>query len=117
MKLRYLFAAALALGSSSALAVGMSCYVDTPAYDEFTPGICLSTVHGAKTATASFRIDDLPANYYVDWKKPACSNTGAGICTAVIKVFQPYEAIANVIDLDTGIVTEVSAIANLENGN
>lgn len=115
MKKRYFAAALLALGSSSVFAAGMSCYIDTRAYDEFTPNHCLNIVWGAKTATAVFRVDNLPANYYIDWDTPACA-ANATTCTAVIRAFVPFKATATLIDLDAGTTTEVSATATFEDG-
>jgi len=50
---------ALALwgASTAATAATMSCFVDTPALDPFTPKVCFGEVPGAKYTTAVFRVD------------------------------------------------------------
>lgn len=115
MKVGRILAATLVLASSSVFAGGMSCFVDSPAYDEFTPDNCETIVWGARTATAVFRIDNLPARYHIDWEKPACADN-LTICSVSIRAFFNYTAKASVIDLDAGTVTEVSAVARFEDG-
>jgi len=101
--------------SGPVLAAGMSCYVDTHAYDRFTPNNCLSMIWGANSATAVFRIDDEPANRYIDWQTPDCPSN-SNVCTTTIYAFSPFQAHATVINLDTGEVTKVSATARFEDG-
>ncbi|EKE77524.1 hypothetical protein [Gallaecimonas xiamenensis] len=115
MKLRNLLAAVLALGSSSTFAAGMSCYLDTAAYDEFTPNYCTEILWNKGSATAVFRIDNVPERFYIDWHNPKCESN-ATTCSAVIRVFEEYQATATLIDLTAGTVTEVSATAYFEDG-
>ncbi|WKE65876.1 hypothetical protein PVT67_01050 [Gallaecimonas kandeliae] len=115
MKMRTIVAATLLLGTGSAFASGMSCYIDTKAYDQFTPNDCSALVYGATQATAVFRIDNLPSRYYIDWHNPNCA-ANATTCTAVIRAFRTFQASATLIDLDAGTTTDVSATASFEDG-
>ena len=110
-------AGSLLLGSSlSAIADGMSCYVDTRGYDQFTPDYCFAVVGGARRATAVFRIDDLPNHYTIIWNQPNCA-ANQTICSTTIQAFHPYTASAYVLNLDENSFTTVSATAEFEDGS
>ena len=115
MKLKTILLAGLFFSSTAAMADGMSCYVDTPGSDSYTPTHCFAMIYGASQATAVFKIDPLPANYYIDWHNPGCA-ANSTVCTAVINVMQTYKATATVIDLDNGTTTDVWATAHFEDG-
>ncbi|WP_406665604.1 hypothetical protein [Gallaecimonas sp. GXIMD1310] len=117
MKLKTILLAGLFFSSTAAMADGMSCFVDTSQMDSFTPTHCGAIIYGATQATAVFKIDPLPANYYIDWHNPGCA-ANATMCTTVISssASQSYKATATVIDLDAGTVTDVWATAHFEDG-
>lgn len=62
-------------GLSSAkagLSASMSCYIDTPAYDEFSPGYCFAI--GTTPSVAVFQLSTpTPAAYVVWYDHPECS--------------------------------------------
>ncbi|WDE02885.1 hypothetical protein SG34_015685 [Thalassomonas viridans] len=49
---------ASSLVASQAYAATMECYVDTPAWDNYTPNSCFAMVWGANKATAVFRVQE-----------------------------------------------------------
>ncbi len=67
-------------------------------------------------ATAIFRIDNPPSNFYIDWHNPSCDPNAISCATQII-AFQQFIATATVIDLSTGQTTEVSATALFEDGS
>jgi hypothetical protein len=111
-------ALALALlgASTAATAATMSCFVDTPADDRFTPNRCFGVVPGAKYTTAVFRVDaPLPENFEVVWSDSRC-NPDHSVCSVPIQAFLPKTMKATVLDLDTSTFFKVSATASFEDG-
>lgn len=115
MKYISLTAGAMLLASSTAMADGMSCLIDTPAYDTYSPNTCIALIFWEPSATASFRIDNVPTNYHIHWDQPGCADD-LTYCSTIVYPYQPYTAEATVYDLDAGTVEEVSATAYFENG-
>jgi hypothetical protein len=106
------------LGSPmAATAETMSCFVDTPALDRFTPHRCFAVVFGARFATALFRVDrPLPNNYEVLWSDTRCDSTKS-TCAVRITAFLPKTMEATVLNLDNNTFFRVSATASFENGS
>ncbi len=94
----------------------MSCYVDTPAYDQFTPNNCVAMIfNGPTTTSAVFRIDNPPANLQsVLWSDSACSSS-ATTCITDVRAYRPKSVSATVLKTD-GTFYQVSANAHYELG-
>jgi len=117
MKLQSIVAGILLIASSSAFASsGMSCFVDTPDYDEFTSGFCFAMIFGARTTTAVFRVDNPPANAHIDWDHPDCPSSTT-FCSVPIYAFHFLTVSALVIDLDSAYHNTVQATAYFEDGS
>jgi hypothetical protein len=120
MTMRKLVTLVLALAlwgaSTAATAATMSCFVDTPALDPFTPKVCFGEVPGAKYTTAVFRVDPpLPEHFEVLWSDSRC-NPDHSVCTVPIQAFRPKKMTATVLDLDNSTFFRVSATAFFEDG-
>lgn len=111
-----LIASTLLLASTPLFANTMSCYVDTPAYDQFSKDFCFSSVfEGPTTTSAVFRIDNAPSNLSsVIWSDSACSST-ATTCITTIRAYRPKTVTATVLKTD-GTYFQVSATAEYELG-
>lgn len=102
---------------SQAMAANMECYVDTQAYDHFTPNHCMAMVWGANKATAVFRIAG--ASKAIDsviWKDVAksCGTSGTS-CSITIRAFRTNKATATILYSD-GTWGTASATASFEDG-
>ncbi len=116
MKLQSIAAGILLMASSSAFASsGMSCFVDTPDFDQFTSGYCFAVIWGVNQSTAVFRVDNPPANAHIHWDHPSCPSSTT-FCSVPIQAFQFLTVSALVIDLDSSYHNTVQATANFENG-
>jgi len=95
----------------------MSCFVDTPAYDEFTPEYCFAVIPGARFATAVFRAlpPPLPNRFEVRWSDTRC-DPKSPICSVRIAAYRPKTMTALVLNFDNFTFYEVSATAELEAG-
>ncbi|WP_460103325.1 hypothetical protein [Sessilibacter sp. MAH4] len=91
----------------------MSCLVDTINFDRFFTGECFG-IDDRNSTTAIFRVDNPPANFYIDWHDPSCSPTSLS-CSTTIFAYVDYVGSATVIDLSTGATQTISATARLEN--
>jgi hypothetical protein len=113
-------ALALLGASTAAAAATMSCFVDTPANDRFTPNRCFGVVPGAKYTTAVFRVDPpLPENFQVLWdgdRPDSPCNPDHSVCSVSIQAFLPKTVTATVLDLDNFTWFRVSATAWFEDG-
>ncbi|MBG9996012.1 hypothetical protein I6F50_13150 [Pseudoalteromonas sp. NZS127_1] len=103
--------------SAQASADQMECYVDTQAYDQFTPNHCFAVIYGKRTATAVFRVvgngSDIDS---VVWSNAASSCGVSGTsCSFSIKSFKSNKAEATVLYTD-GTWSKVSATASFEDG-
>ncbi len=96
---------------SKSSAIRMKCYVDTPAYDLFTYNFCAS-VGSARTTTAVFAIDNVPAGSTINWSNSNCSSTNS-ICFVPIRQYRPVTVTASVLK-PNGTYTTVSATAEYE---
>ena len=93
-------------------ASGMECFVDTPAFDQFTLGFC-GNVGLARTTSAVFRLVNRPANFTALWSDPRCS-TSSDICILPISFFQQLTLSATVLNNSNNTFTTVSATALYE---
>lgn len=104
------------LASSAQIGVGgsprMKCFVDTPALDIFTFDSCFS-VGAARTTTAVFRIDNMPANFTIIWSDSRC-NSSSATCFLPIRQFRPLTLNATVLDNDNFTFSRTSATAEYE---
>ncbi|WP_151173939.1 hypothetical protein [Pseudoalteromonas ruthenica] len=112
--------AALLIGglfSAQASADSMECYVDTQAYDQFTPNRCFALVYGATTSTAVFRVVGNGSQIdSVIWSNAASScGTSGTSCSFEIRAFRPYTAEATIL-YSNGSWSKVSATASFEDG-
>ncbi|MBB1384550.1 hypothetical protein H5119_03105 [Pseudoalteromonas sp. SG45-5] len=103
--------------SAQASADQMECYVDTQAYDQFTPNHCSALIYGKNKATAVFRVigngSDIDS---VVWSNAASSCGVSGTsCSFSIRSFRGYKAEATVLYTD-GTWSKVSATASFEDG-
>ena len=95
--------------SSSA---SMSCFVDTPAFDQFTTGFCFS-VGTAFMTTAVFRIDNPPSNFTILWSDSRCSSNSL-TCFLPIRHFQTITLSATVLNNSNNTFVNTSATARYE---
>lgn len=101
----------------SAYASQMECYVDTQAYDHFTPNHCTALVYGARSATAVFRISGADSQIdKVIWSgaTKSCGTSGTS-CSITIRSMKPYRATATVL-YSNGQWESVQATASFEDG-
>jgi len=118
-KIKMLSLSGLALLSlmGKAYAGKMECYVDTQAYDQFTPNVCMALVYGARTSTAVFRI--VAAESEIDkviWGGAASScGTSGTSCSIKIRSMRPYKATATIL-YRNGKWDSAQAIASFEDG-
>ncbi len=110
--------AAASFTSFGSSAAQMECYVDTKAYDQFTPNRCFSMVWGQRTSTAVFRVaNTTKAISNIIWQDDA-SSCGSGSnthCSFTVYSFQTYTGTATVLYAD-GTWEKVSAKASFEDG-
>jgi len=107
-------ALALLGASTAATAATMSCFVDTPANDPFTPNRCFGVVPGRQFTTAVFRVDNLLPNAEVLWSDSRCDSSSA-TCAVTITAFVRKTMRATVLNPDNTWY-KVSATALFENG-
>ncbi|MEZ7279671.1 hypothetical protein EXT42_15695 [Pseudoalteromonas sp. CO302Y] len=95
----------------------MECYVDTQAYDQYTPNRCFAMVFGQTYATAVFRVvGDGSTIDSVIWSNDASScGTSGTSCSYQIRAFRPSKAEATILYAD-GRWSKVSATASFEDG-
>lgn len=91
---------------------GMSCYVDTLAFDVFTSGYCFSAGN-ATTTSAVFRIDNPPSNYTILWSDSRCSSSNT-LCILPIRRYQSYTISATILNNANNTFTTASATAEYE---
>lgn len=91
---------------------GMSCLIDTPAFDFFVPNFCIATA-SAPATLAFFRIDGAPANFRVLWSDSRCSPNRTS-CVLTIFQRQPITMNATVLDLSNNTFFNASATALYE---
>ncbi|WP_395377425.1 hypothetical protein [Marinicella sp. W31] len=89
----------------------MKCYVDTPAFDLFTYGYCFS-VGNARTTTAVFRVDNVPAGAQILWSNSNCTNNQS-TCFVPIRQYQTISVTATVLN-PNGTFNQTSATAEYE---
>jgi len=91
----------------------MECFVDTPAWDDFRPGGCMSVGWRRKT-TAVFRVQGgADTNFRIYWSHSACSQTSK-TCFVPISQYQAITVSADVLDLSNSSFFTVSATARYE---
>jgi len=103
--------------SVHASADSMECYVDTQAYDKYTPNRCFALVYGQTNATAVFRVvGNGSAIDSVIWSNAASScGTSGTSCSFQIRAFRSYKAEATILYTD-GRWSKVAATASFEDG-
>lgn len=68
--------------ATSAQAINLACYVDTPAYDLFNPNVCGALGWGPSVAV--FKVQNVNTNLYdIYWSEPSCT-TNSVFCTVPI---------------------------------
>lgn len=90
----------------------MKCFVDTPAFDQFTYNICFS-VGSAQTTSALFRIDNVPSNFTILWSDSRC-NSSSRDCSLPISWYQTINLSATVLNNSNNTFTTTSTIASYE---
>ncbi|GAB4194032.1 MAG: hypothetical protein Tsb002_25090 [Wenzhouxiangellaceae bacterium] len=93
----------------------LSCYVDTPAYDQFTPYFCSSIwFFGPNTTTAVFQVFNVnPASHSYNWSVNGCSGEQ---CFTTIGAYVPLTVSVTVTNNATGQQYNLSATAEYELG-
>ena len=92
-------------------AIRMKCFVDTPAYDVYTYDFCASAA-AARTTTAVFKIDNVPAGSTISWSNSHCQSNNS-LCFVPIRQFRSITVNATVLK-PNGTYTTVSATAEYE---
>ncbi|MBI2379859.1 MAG: hypothetical protein HYV16_03770 [Gammaproteobacteria bacterium] len=107
--------AAVANSISSSNGLTLSCYVDTPAYDQYAEGYCDALIYNAKTAKAVFQVfgSEQAGRYTYAWTN--CTSTSSQ-CVKTIYPFRFYNISVVVTDTYTGTKTTLTATANFEDG-
>lgn len=90
----------------------MKCFVDTPAFDNFTFGFCVSA-HSAFSTSAVFRVDDLPADFTIIWSDSRC-NQNSSTCILPIRQYQQVTLSATVLNHGNNTFSTTSATAIYE---
>lgn len=68
--------------ATSAQATNLACYIDTPAYDTFSPNACFAV--GTSSSVAVFKVQNVNTAYYdIYWSEPSCT-TNSVYCTVSI---------------------------------
>ncbi|MCA1777880.1 MAG: hypothetical protein LC637_00430 [Xanthomonadaceae bacterium] len=93
-------------------ATGMSCFVDTPAFDLFTSPLCVSA-GTTLTTTAVFRVDNPPADFTIIWSDSSCSSSST-VCVVPINIIGYLTVSATVLNNANYTFTKVSATARYE---
>ena len=108
---------ASSLFANQAMSATMECYVDTQAYDQYTPNRCDAIVWGARSATAAFRITGAskPINSVIWGDKASSCGTSGTSCSFTIRPFFPNKATATILYQD-GTWETASATASFEDG-
>jgi hypothetical protein len=91
--------------------IKIKCFVDTPAYDHYTYNFC-GSAGWARTTTAVFTIENVPAGSTIAWSNSNCSSTNS-TCFIPIRQYQSVSVTANVLK-PNGTYTTVSATAFYE---
>ena len=92
--------------------VNMKCFVDTPAWENYTGPNCRS-VGAAYSTSAAFKVFNLPSNTKVVWTTPGCPAYEPTLCLKPINQNQQITAFANIVNKTTGqVVATVSATAS-----
>lgn len=90
----------------------MKCFVDTPAFDNFTSPFCFSN-GTAFTTSAVFRIDGEPSNFTILWSDSSCSSS-SDTCVLPIRQFETINLSATILDNNNNTFANVSATARYE---
>jgi hypothetical protein len=108
---------ASSLFASQAFSANMECYVDTQAYDQYTPGHCEALIYGARSATAVFRIAgaNKPISSVIWGDKASSCGTSGTSCSFIIRPFRVNKATATILYQD-GTWEAASATASFEDG-
>ena len=117
MKIKALIAITAILFSASSFASGlsMSCKVAPPGSNVWQSNCFTSISGGPPSVTVTFRVNNAPSNFQVNWGDPNCVSTSL-TCDRALNAPAIYEMTAVVIDLDTStIFTEVSSTASYLN--
>lgn len=103
------------LFSGSSFATTMSCYVDTPAYDQYSANFCFA-VGQSRTTTASFKLTNTSGTIHkVLWSgtgTSSCSQSST-TCNVSIRHYQSVKVTADVL-YTNGTWETSSATANYE---
>lgn len=75
--------------------IRIKCYVDTPAFDQFTYDNCASMGY-AHTTTAVFNIENVPAGSTINWSNSNCSSNSTW-CSMPISLYQTINLSATVL--------------------
>lgn len=97
--------------SNKSTAIRMKCYVDTPAYDLYTHDFCISA-GAARTTTAVFKIDNVPAGSSIIWSNSHCQANNS-LCFVPIRQYRSITVNATVLK-PNGSYSSVSATAEYE---
>jgi len=99
--------------------VNMQCFVDTPAYDNYTPNFCMNFSSATRT-TAIFKVANLPlssSEYSLSWQTSSCSGTTAtSTCSKSIRSLQQITITAVLMHSNSGKTKTLSATAIYEGG-
>jgi len=87
----------------------MKCFVDTPAFDNYSYNACFS-VGGARTTTAVFKVDNVPSNFTILWSDSRCSSTST-FCLLPIRQYQSIVLNATVLNNANNTFSNTTATA------
>jgi len=93
----------------------LACYVDTPAYDQFTQGDCAGMIYnGPATTTAVFQVFGTEGgNYSYQWSNCTSNNLQ---CARSIRAYRPLTVSVTVTNNQTGAQYFLTATAEYERG-
>lgn len=94
----------------------LSCFVDTPAFDQYVSGSCASTVLGGpQTTTAVFKVFGTASGHSYSYSWTGCTSSSSE-CQRIIRAYQPITVSVVVTDTSTGEQQFLSAQAEYELG-
>lgn len=108
---------ASSLFANQAMSATMECFVDTQAYDQYTPNNCDAVIFNARSATAVFRVTgtNKPISSVIWGDKASSCGTGGTSCSFSIRPYFSNKATATILYQD-GTWEAASATASFEDG-
>lgn len=115
--LTMVFGLSIATPSQAQAAPSLACYVDTPAFDQFTTNGCFGIIFfGPTTTTAVFKVFGVGngSGYSFDWSESGCGDSVS--CFTTVRAYVPKTVDVIVTEDSTGQQYTLDATAIYEQG-